>query len=149
MKYTLLVLCILFFSCKKDDKKTSAKTLLMASSKWKLDDGGIDGNSDGVIDFSFSTLPVIPACVLDNEATFNQDGSGTTDEGPLKCDTAQQTTNFSWVFLNNENDIRISGPGVFGGGQFRIRELTSTRFGLSKDTTLMGLPATLLLYLKH
>ena len=94
--------------------------------------------------------------MTDNTGTFNSDGTGTTDEGPTKCDPSiPQTAAFTWQFKNNETEMQVYGSGLFGlGGQFKILELSETKFRLSKDTTLTfpgvpSIPVSLLVQLKH
>ncbi len=159
MKYILLAfaICFLIPACKKDKTKDPTKTELITSSSWKYESGGIDQNRDGTVDLTFESTGYLQPCILDNFGTFNVNGTGVSDEGPTKCTTtAPQTTSFTWNFLSNETMININGSGLFGlGGQFKILELSSTKFRISKDTSFSLIPAAppitvgLIVNLKH
>jgi hypothetical protein len=151
MKYVATcVLCLMLFACGKDEPKEPTKTELLTSATWKYDNGGVDANHDGTIDVNFSA-GVLPACTLDNVATFSSNNTGVADEGATKCTTtAPQSSPFTWSFNSNETAINLAGSGLFGiGGQFNIIALSSTQFSLSKDTTYMSLPVTMIVHLKH
>jgi hypothetical protein len=148
MKYLVFTLTISFLliACGKDDKEPT-KTEILTSGSWKFDNGGIDQDRNGTVDISFTS--VLPPCALDNSATFNSDYTGINDEGILKCGTSQ-TTPFNWSFASNETAINITGTGLLGiSGQFKIAELSATRFGLTRDTTIAGLNMTAIVNLKH
>lgn len=162
MKYfTILAFSILLISaCNKDDDDKPAsptKTEMLTSQAWKYDNGGVDQDRNGTIDFTFASTGLLQPCILDNTGTFKADGTGTADEGPTKCSTtAPQTSSFTWSFQNNETELSVLGPALFGiGGKFTVKELTSTLLTLSKDTSVViiqGLPPTtvgLVVTLKH
>lgn len=155
MKYFPLALasCFVLFSCKKDNNNSnqSTKTQLLTTGSWKYDSGGADLDHNGSIDLTLEFLNAVPSCLLDNIVTFKTDGSGVNDEGASKCDpSSPQTTSFNWNFVNNENAVNISGSGFAGAsGQFQIKELSSTKFTFTKDTTFNNIPATLIVNLKH
>ena len=155
MKYFLsaIIACCFFIACKKD--KAPTKTELLTKSSWKYESGGVDQDRNGTVDISFAATGLLQPCILDNFGIFVSNGTGTSDEGATKCTpTAPQTAAFTWNFLNNEQNINISGSGLFGlGGQFKITTLTDVKFGISKDTTinLTGTPQTvgLIINLQH
>lgn len=150
MKYSVILLIpsLFFAACGKDDKEPT-KTEILTASAWKFESGGIDQDKNGSVDVPFSS-GLLPACYFDNTGTFYRDETGISDEGPDKCPNAPQTTPFTWKFSNNETMITIGGAGVLGtGGQFRILELTSTRFGMAKDTSVSGFNMSMIVYLKH
>jgi hypothetical protein len=156
MKYFTLAIasCVVFSYCSKDDNNNTnqpSKTDLLTSASWKYDSGGVDLDKNGTVDLSFETTGAVPACLLDNVVTFKTDGSGVNDEGTTKCDPAlPQTSPFAWAFANSESAINISGSGFAGAtGQFKIKELSSTKLSLSKDTTISNYPAAILVNLKH
>lgn len=155
MKYVALTMMLgfCFLSCKKDSSENNGptKTELLTSSAWKYESGGVDVDKNGSIDLSLETLGLAPACLLDNSATFNADGTGINDEGATKCDPSlPQTTPFNWSFANNETALNISGNGFAGiSGQFKITTLTSTRLTIAKDTTMNNMSGTLIVNLKH
>lgn len=155
MKYLILAvsICFAFLSCKKDDSSSNNQTKieLITNGSWKYESGGADINKDGSIDVSLESTGQAPACILDNSATFNANGTGINDEGATKCDDAlPQTTTFTWAFVNNQTAINVAGSAFAGlSGQFKIVALTDTKFTISKDTTVMNIPGTLIVNLKH
>jgi hypothetical protein len=157
MKYLAIVLLFgSLLSCKKKKDEPPTKTEMLTSSSWKYESGGIDQDRNGTVDFTFESTGLLQPCILDNTGTFSSNGTGVADEGATKCNTtAAQTTAFTWNFQNNETELQVLGSGLFGlGGKFKIKELTSTRLALTKDTTvtLSGMPPTtvgLIVNLKH
>ena len=137
--------------CKKDETPPS-QTDHISSQSWKYDNGGVDADNNGSIDLNFPA-GTFPACVLDNEISFQTNGNGIANEGATKCNTGDpQTAAFTWSFSNNETVLRISDAGLFGfSGQFEIKELSATKFTLAKDTTVAGFgqPVQLIVNLKH
>ena len=160
MKYFFLILIssAVIISCDKDEENTEpTKTEMLTSQSWKYNDGGVDQDRNGTIDFTFASTGVLQPCMIDNTGTFSPNGTGVADEGATKCSvSAPQTAQFTWAFVNNETAMNVTGPALFGlGGRFKIRELTSTAFSLSKDTTVTipGFPLpmniALIVNLKH
>ena len=153
MKYALLLMAVIFsfISCKQDDAPDEpTNTEMITSSDWKYENGGV-GDANGNISINFSTLTVIPACAFDNSLRFNSNGQGVAYENQNVCASAPVTSNFNWSFTNNETALNVSGNAVAGlSGNFRIKELTSTRLTLLKDTTVTGFGAvTAIFQLKH
>jgi hypothetical protein len=153
-KFILLsIATIAFFGCKKDDsdpEPTSSKTTLIAQQSWKFNNAGIDPDKDGNINTDISGF--INDCLKDNVVSFSSsNGTGSMDEGTNVCNSASQTTPFTWAFANNESNINISGNVIAGkGGQYKIIALSATQFSLSKDTTITGFGATtIVVNLKH
>ena len=155
MRNKLLILSIIaiaFFSCKKDDADppaTTTKTTILAEQSWKFNNAGLDPNKDGTIDTDVSGF--VNACLKDNTVSFATNGSGTSDEGATKCNSADpQSIPFTWNFASNETLININGNAVAGkGGQYKIISLTNTAFSLSKDTLYQGISTTFIVNLKH
>ena len=153
MKYILpaFLLVVLFSACSKDDDPPTTAELL-ASGTWKFDEGGVDNNQDGVVDLIIS-VGLLDPCIADNTITFSSTGTGVIDEGGTKClPTANQSTNFTYTLSNNDTEITLSGADLVGlGGSFEITEVSDTRLGLSKDTTMapFPVPVSLIVYLKH
>jgi hypothetical protein len=153
MKYQLFILLGAFlFSCDKKDTPAPppTKTEHISSAQWQYDNGGVDSDKNGTIDVTLGVVG-IPACVLDNKATFNANGSGIADEGVSKCDPSHpQTTNFNWSFSNNETTLNLAGSGLFGiGGQFTITELDANKLTLRKDTTFMSQNVWMVVQFRH
>lgn len=153
MKYFAILLFIIsFWACsEKETTPAPSNTQMISEGSWKYESGGADMNRDGSIDVTFESVGAIPACRLDNTATFNANGSGIADEGTTKCNTSDpQTLPFTWNFSNNETRVNITGPGVFGiSGQFNLVALNRTRMTLSKDTTISSVNASVIVNLKH
>ena len=153
MKYILpaFLFVILFSACSKDDDPLSTSEML-ASGAWKFDEGGIDNDQNGTVDLIIQ-VGLLSPCIADNTISFSTTGSGIIDEGASKCDpAAAQSTNFTYTLSNNDKQINISGADLLGlGGNFEITEVSETRLGLSKDTTLAAfpVPVSLIVYLKH
>jgi hypothetical protein len=153
MKYILpaFLFMIVFSACSKDDDPPTTAELL-ASGTWKFDEGGVDNDQNGTVDLIIS-VGLLDSCIADNTITFSATGTGVIDEGAKKCDpSANQTTNFNYSLSNNDTQITLSGADLLGlGGSFEITEVSSTRLGLSKDTSLapFPVPVSLIVYLKH
>lgn len=153
MKKAFFFLPVLFLviSCDKDEDTSAdnSKTAVLTQSAWKLENAGVDVDKNGTVELDISNQ--IDACVKDNTYKFEADGSGTVNEGGSRCSTsAPQTTPFSWAFLSNETELRISSTNsqVFSG-QYKIVTLTSAKMTLSKDTTLSGVGTTLVANFIH
>jgi hypothetical protein len=153
MKYilTAFLFATLFSGCSKDeDPPTTAE--LLASGTWKFDEGGVDNDQNGTVDLIINAGLLNP-CIADNTITFSSTGTGVIGEGGTKCDpSANQNTNFTYTLSNNDKQITLSGADLLGlGGSFEITEVSATRLGLSKDTTMapFPVPVSLIVYLKH
>lgn len=155
MKYILpaLLFCVVIFSCKKDedDPPPPTNTQMLTTGSWKFQSGGFDVDMNGTIDLDFAS-GILPACVLDNTATFSTNGTGVADEGATKCDAGDpQTVPFTWAFTSNETKVNFTGSGLFGvSGEFSMLELSDVKLTFSKDTSI-GLPTTsrLVINLQH
>jgi hypothetical protein len=93
----------IYSSCKKNDytpPTPKTKTELLTLNSWKFRSataGGSDASS------------YLQACQKDNIYTFLTAGTGTTDEGPTKCNAGDpQTTNLTWNFAASETILHIS-----------------------------------------
>jgi hypothetical protein len=122
-----LITCTVFFallftSCEKETT-VKTKTELISQSTWKFDHATSSG---------FDVSSLINACIKDNIITFSSNGSGTTDEGPTKCNAGDpQTQNFTWNFITNETVLNVNAA-IFAGqsGNFTILALTETSLAL-------------------
>ena len=136
--FLIAIISLAFFACKKNDSKSggTTKTTLVTQQSWKFDNAGLDPDKNGSIDLDVSSQ--IPTYVTDNTISFSSNGSGTVDEGGTKkINTDPQTIPFTWNFTSNETLITLNGAVIAGkGGEFKIVNLTSTQFTLSKDTTV-------------
>lgn len=150
MKPCLLIVafCFIFFSCKKNSD-TPTQTDQLTSADWKYDSGGVsDANGNIIVDFS--TTGTIPACALDNTVHFNANGTGTVYENANVCPGAAATSAFTWNFSSSETVLNLSAGAIAGiGGSFQVKELSSTKLSLLKDTTYMGANVKAVINLKH
>lgn len=151
MKYILLFLFTgLIISCDKEENDPPpTKEEILTNGSWKYESGGVDQDKNGTVDISFSTIPLIQPCILDNTVSFSAGGTGVASEGATKCDpAAPSTTTFLWSFNSSGTEINLTG-GLLGlGGKFKILTLTDTRFSLAKDTTISfggGIPQNIAL----
>jgi hypothetical protein len=151
--FILTIIAIVFFGCKKNDSSASSggttKTTLITQQSWVFNNAGLDPDKDGSINTDVSGF--VTPCLKDNTVNFESNGSGTSDEGPTKCNVGDlQSIPFSWDFANNETEININGNAVAGkGGRYKIISLTNTNLSLSKDTVYMSLSTTFIVNLKH
>lgn len=138
MKKIIPILLILFAanflissSCNKNDDPPApvkTKTQLLTQSPWKFKSAMV-----GTTDYSSS----LQACQRDNIYSFAAAGTGTTDEGPTKCNGADpQTTNFTWNFTTNETIIHVSSPFFTNTtNDFNLITLTETELVVSTSYT--------------
>jgi hypothetical protein len=126
---------IMAFSCKKSKDEAPApvvktKTDLITTTTWKVDKIEVDLNKDGVGDGSAAAF--VDACKLDNIYTFASNGTGSADEGTVKCNTGDpQSGPFTWAFKSNETIL--SGAFSFFTGDAPIKTLTETSFVFTFD----------------
>lgn len=152
MKHIVLAafVCFLAFSfaaCKKS--KSKSRTDLITQSSWKYQDAGLDVNRDGTVD---APIPAgfLQACDLDNTITFKSDGTGTADEGTLKCDpSSPQTSTFTWTFKDNEQVITLSNA-LFGGlnGEVKVKTINDSQLELHKEVNMTAI-VNVIVFLKH
>jgi len=99
----ILTNTFIFTSCTKDDAPAPApktKTELLTQSNWKFKSAFV-----GATDYSSS----LQTCQKDNIYTFVAAGTGTADEGPLKCNAGDpQTSPFTWNWAASETILHIS-----------------------------------------
>lgn len=134
LAYLPILLIISFFgliSCDKDDDDAKTRTDLISDRNWVFSSvrvGGTDVSS------------FVETCQKDNILDFSNDGTGTSDEGPTKCDPSDpQSSPFTWNFQNNETVLFISAPFFAGSNStFNIVSLTETELVLSQDIDIFG-----------
>jgi len=133
--WSLLSLTIIMLSCSKDgDDNTPApktKTQLITQSTWRFSAATVGGADVSAF---------LQACQKDNILTFASIGTGTVDEGPLKCNAGDpQTSPFTWNFLSNETQLFISTTLFTGGSStFNIVTLSETQLIVSQNITVSG-----------
>jgi hypothetical protein len=131
MKKLLLpaLLTTLIISCNKKGDLPKTKTTLLTQFSWKFSAatvGGADASS------------AIEPCRKDNVLSFSANGTGTADEGAIKCNgTDPQTYAITWSFLSGETQIKIL-PLLFptGSDTYTIITLTETQLILSQNMAL-------------
>lgn len=131
----VLVLSVLFVSCKKKEKEPTKEELL-TNGKWKLTAASAAG---GIFDL----MKELKECQKDNTFTFNTNKSITVDEGGSKCsDTAKQTvTDGIWSLSNNDTKMTISSDKIlsgFGALTGDVLKIEATTFQIKKDTIVGG-----------
>ncbi|MES2479479.1 MAG: DUF5004 domain-containing protein [Bacteroidota bacterium] len=131
----ILLLNVLFVSCKKKEKEPTKEELL-TNGKWKLTSASAAG---GLYDL----MTAFKDCQKDNTFTFNSDKSITVDEGASKCsDTAKQsTTDGKWALTSNNTKMTISGDKItagFGDLTGDIVKIEASTFQIKKDTVVSG-----------
>jgi hypothetical protein len=146
----LVLFCLIINSCSKSNSVQKTKMQLLTQSTWKYDTAGVDLNGDGTIDAAFPA-GYLQDCEKDNLLTFNNDSTGTVDEGATKCNSADpQTVDFTWSFNTAQTDI-TSSTAIFNGvgGDITITSLTATQLHLEKAVTTSGVTVNVAIYLKH
>jgi Lipocalin-like domain len=121
--------------CKKSSGGTSkTKTQLITNGSWRLTSAKVPGGT--------SILNFLDDCQKDNIYTFNADGSGTGDDGALKCNMSDpQTVAFTWNFQANETILFISTPLYTGGNnQFNIISISETSLVVEQIVTVLTIP---------
>ncbi len=136
---------LLFNACKKSSTGTGdkTKTQLITQSSWRLTSATIPGGT--------SVLNFLEDCQKDNIYTFHSDGTGSADDGTLKCNTIDpQTVPFTWNFQTNETILFISTPlYTNGSSQFNIISISETTLVVEQIVTLLGIPASVTFTFGH
>jgi hypothetical protein len=154
--FALFSIGFIFYACNKDDDKKSddpnTNVQLVTSASWKYDTVGIDTDNDGKINQALPAGYGVVTCDKDNTITFKSDSTGVLNAGATKCNAADpQTTAFKWWFKDNGATIytpdNVFSTGVTG--DFKVAELTTTRFRLLKDYPSPIGVIKLVLELKH
>lgn len=121
---SLFLTAIILPSCQKDTETPKTKTELISQGSWKFKSATVGGSAYS-----------IPACQQDNIYTFSAAGSGSMDEGALKCDAADPSTvPFTWTFKTNETTIFFS-VALFGTDTLTLVSLTATELVVSYPYT--------------
>lgn len=127
----LVLLAIVFQSCKKSSSTPKTKTELIAQSNWKFSKATVGGTD---------VSAMLQSCQKDNTLSFQSNGNGTVDEGSTKCNAGDpQTYPFTWSFQSGETILHASAVLFTGGGSdFTIVSLTDTELVGSQNITLNG-----------
>ena len=136
---------LLFNACKKSSSapKSKTNTQLISNGSWRLISATISGGT--------SVRNFLEDCQKDNIYTFNADGSGSGDEGILKCNAVDpQTAPFTWNFQTNETILFISTP-LFANGssQSNIISISETTLVVDQIVTLLNIPTSVTFTFYH
>ncbi|MHA4807929.1 hypothetical protein ACX0G9_07475 [Flavitalea flava] len=132
--------CLIGASCDKNNSSGHDLELLTHAS-WKYEKAGFDSNEDGVFD---ALDPRIAGCEKDNTITFRNDGSGSLEEGPVKCKLSDpDSLPFSWSFQNKDSTF------YFQDQYFKVRSLTRDWLEIFADQSLGGVSTRYVIILKH
>lgn len=131
---------LLLASCDKNNRSGPDLDLLTHAS-WKYEKAGFDSDEDGVFD---ALDPSIAGCEKDNTITFRTDGSGSMQEGLIKCKiSGPDSLPFSWSFQDKDSTL------YFQDQYFKVRSLTRERLEIFADQTLRGISTRYVIILKH
>lgn len=140
---------LIWTACSKSssNNNNNTRTTLLTTGAWKYDTAGIDLDRNGTIDIGDTTIKV---CYKDNTYQFNKDSTGIANNGALKCDDSEpQTADFDWSYTNAEQTALKSSADPQLAAGINIYALTSDKFVLYKDTTILGVKIWYVLSLKH
>jgi hypothetical protein len=149
MTAALMTLTTVWTACSKhnsSDNNSNSQVTLMTQAVWRYDTSGIDLNKDGQIDLA----DTLATCFKDNTYLFKTDSTVIVDEGATKCDaSAPQTATYSWsISKDNPPVIKTDADPILASG-IKVKELTSTKLTVYKDTTIQGIGIWFILSLKH
>ncbi len=141
----LLFIVIGFSNCKKSSDPVvtpKTKTELITASSWKFDNARVGGSDVSAF---------IQACQKDNILLFVAAGTGTVDEGALKCNSSDPQTNpFAWNFASSETVLHISTVLFTGGSSdFILVTLTEAQLVVSQNVTISGSTQNAVVTFKH
>jgi hypothetical protein len=147
----LIGLLVISSGCSKDENDAPTKSEQLTAKPWKFSTAGVDANNDGTIDTPLPANTFEP-CELDNLYIFNADGTGSADEGPLKCeDTDPQTAPFGWSLSSDQSQITFTGGGVQGiDGTVKLITLNDSKLAMSQAVDIgLPIPVTVVVELVH
>jgi lipocalin-like protein len=143
--FVVLSISLLFVACSKSDSNNNSKTKtqLITQASWKFSAASVNGAD---------VSSLITPCQKDNILTFSATGgTGTLDEGAMKCNAGDpQTTPFTWSFTNNETILHVSTIFFTGGSSdFTIVSLTETQLIVSQIVNIAGTMQTAVITFIH
>lgn len=128
----IILSVFLFGSCsKKAEDPPPTKTELLTQSSWKFSKATVGGTD---------VSGLLQPCDKDNIYTFASAGTGTMDQGLLKCNIGDPQTNpFTWAWQSGETVLQISTV-LFPGGSntFSVKSLTGAQMVLTQNITVGG-----------
>lgn len=142
LKGMIIALSAGFFLTACDKISSSGHDLdLLTQAPWKYEKAGFDSDEEGVFD---ALDPRIAGCEKDNTIIFRADGTGSMQEGAVKCKTTNpESLPFFWSFQNKDSTL------YFQDQYFRVRSLTYDRLEIFADQTLGGISTRYVVILKH
>jgi hypothetical protein len=137
---SLLLASLSLAACSWSDN-SGKKLKLLTHSPWKYERAGF-GSDDGGI---FNALdPRIAGCEMDNTIIFRMDGSGTLQEGAIKCKLSDpDSLPFMWSFQNNDSTI------YFQDQYYKVQVLNNDRLVIYADQNLGGVNTRYTIVLRH
>ena len=126
--FYMVMLSLFVLSCNKDKP---SKTELITKTSWKFSKATVGGAD---------VTALLEACQKDNVAVFISGGTGTVDEGAMKCTASDpQVVAFTWSFQSNETTLSLSATLFTGGSNlYNIVNLTESELTVSQDVTISG-----------
>lgn len=114
----LSIMIVTFSSCRKEDEKTPRDFL--TDGQWKITDMELDPGIELVPGFPIKDvydLVYTEDCQKDDLIIFNDDGTITEDEGPVKCDpnAPQSVTESTWAMNDEATTISATFFGLDSG----------------------------------
>jgi hypothetical protein len=114
-----------------DKNSSSGRDLdMLTHNPWKYEKAGFDSDEDGIFD---ALDPRIAGCEKDDQIIFRADGTGTFEEGAIKCKISDpDSLPFAWSFQDHDSSI------YFQDQYYKIQALTDSRFVIYADQNLGG-----------
>jgi hypothetical protein len=114
---------------------------LLTHAPWKYEKAGFGSEDNGVFD---ALDPRIAGCEKDNSVIFRMDGSGTLQEGAIKCKLSDpDSLPFMWSFQNNDSTI------YFQDQYYKVQVLNDDRLVIYADQNLGGVTTRYTIVFRH
>jgi len=131
-----------FFLTGCDKNSSSGHDMdMLTHTPWKYEKAGFDSDEDGIFD---ALDPRIAGCEKDDEIVFRADGTGTLQEGAVKCKISDpDSLPFIWSFQDHDSTI------YFQDQYYKVQALTSSQFVIYADQNLGGINSRYTIVFKH
>jgi len=138
--FTSLPVCLSLAACHRHS--ASGRDLeMLTEAPWKYEKAGFDSDEDGFFD---ALNPQIAGCEKDNTIVFRTDGTGSLEEGAIKCVVSgPDNLPFMWSFQDNDSTI------YFQDQYYKVRSLTKDRLEIYADQSLGGVNTRYTIVLRH
>jgi hypothetical protein len=131
----------LFLACCGKNSSSGHDLELLTHTPWKYESEGFDSDDDGIFD---ALDPRIAGCEKDNMVIFRADGTGTLQEGSVKCRLSDpDSLPFLWSFQNNDSTI------YFQDQYYKVQVLSNQRLEIYADQNLGGGSARYTIVFRH